>query len=56
MPSLSPSLPPSLPIDVGYTKNHAQYKEQHNVWHHKSSRMKEEVSIKVFLGHVPSGK
>ena len=58
-PSLPPPplpLPPPAPIAAGYTKNHPQYNEQNKVWSRKAHGAKEEVSIKVIMGHVPPGK
>ena len=50
-------LPPSpAPVAAGYTNNHTRYKEQFSIWSCKASGVKEEVSIKVFMGHIPSGK
>jgi hypothetical protein len=59
IPSLPPRLAPgpvAAPVAAGYTRNHARYQEQHKVWSRRASGTKEEVSIKVFMGHVPPGK
>jgi len=51
-----PSLLPPEPIAAGYTKNHAQYPNQNKMWACKAFGVKEEVSIQVVMGHIPSGK
>src|SRR6267142_275102 len=53
IPSL---LPPPVPVATGYTKSHTRFNEQYGIWSRKVSNVKEEVSIKVFMGHVPPGK